>query len=276
MRTPLAVFLLLAVAFYCLPTAAAAQRVTGRVLDPDRAPISTAEITFQTEGGVVVLGMVSDREGRFQTLGISAGRYWVMVKRIGYESTQMGPLALSESDSIEVELFMAVDAIPLEAITVTASARPWWEHLEPPALWEFWDRKEHFERLGSGRFYTHGDLKPLGGQAVALAIGDLAPFMFAEAHPRRLSSFRIKGTVTISADGSACYPPVYLDGHLLEGMPLGGGRSEPAVIDDWISLSQIAAVEVYRGASDVPGEFRSFGANCGAVAIWSLRGPPRR
>jgi hypothetical protein len=264
MRFPRALTMGLVLAFSCLPTGVVSQQVTGLVLDPERNPIPTAEIRFQAADGSVVLGMVAGSEGRFRTNVIEAGHYWIMVSRIGYEATQIGPLALSEGDSIEVELFMDVDAIPLEGITVTVSARPWWEHLESPGLWEFWERKEHFERLGSGNFYTYEDLKPFGGSPAALAITDLAPFFFPENKNGWGNSFFIKGR-------SGCDPLLFLDGHLLRGL-----FGEPPVLDDFIPLSLIAAVEVYRGASDVPGEFRGYGSNCGAIAVWSLRGPPRR
>lgn len=272
MRTPLAVWFVCVYASVCIPPGVSSQQVTGQVLDPERVPISTAEIRFITEAGTVVLGMVSDRIGRFRANSIEAGHYWLMVRRIGYESTQIGPLALAEGDTVEVELVMAVDAIPLERITVTASARPWWEHLEPPALWEFWERKERSEKLGVGRFFTYEDLKPLGGSPAALAITDLAPFFFPESRSGVGTSFFIKGR-------TGCDPLVFLDGHMLRPikvMKSGVEIIEPPVLDDYIPLSQIAAVEVYRGASDTPGEFSGFGSNCGAVAVWSLRGPPRR
>jgi hypothetical protein len=272
MRSLFPRFLAFALAFISLPADVTSQQVTGQVLDPERTPISSAEIRFRTENGRVVLRTVSGSDGRFRAITIEAGRYWLLVDRLGYEAALVGPLALSEGDSIEVELFMAVDAIPLEPLTVTASRRPWWEHLEPPALWEFWERKQHFERLGSGNFYTYDDLKPLSGMPAALAIADLAPFFFPENKRGWGNSFFITGR-------SGCYPPIFLDGHQLTGSSKASGNSfarEPPLIDDWIHLSQIAGVEIYRGASDVPAEFRVLGSNCGAVAVWSLRGPPRR
>ena len=69
-----------------------------------------------------------------------------------------------------------------------------------------------------------------------------------------------------------CFPSVFLDGHPLRGPPLGAEISGPPILDNWIHLPQIAAVEVYRGASDTPAEFRNPGSNCGAVAVWSVRG----
>jgi hypothetical protein len=133
-------------------------------------------------------------------------------------------------------------------------------------MWEFWERKDYMERLGIGRFFTQEDLAPLGGLKAAQMVSDLAPFFVTESHPERVTSFYIRGRL-------GCYPPVFLDGHLITGSGGGAyGGSNPPVLDDWIHQSEIGAVEVYRGGSDVPGEFRVPGSNCGAVAVWSRRG----
>ena len=45
-------------------------------------------------------------------------------------------------------------------------------------------------------------------------------------------------------------------------------------IDDFVSLHEVEAIEVYRGASELPGEFHGFrgGGSCGAVVVWTKRG----
>lgn len=250
------------------------QIVEGRVIDLDAVPISGASVAFRLESRELIARVASDDEGFFRIGSIDPGEYFVVVGRIGYQSTTT-PLSLREGDSISVELRMAVEAIPLEPIVVTASPRPRWEYTEPPALWEFWERKDYMGKLGIGRFQTYQDLKPLQGSPVALAIVQLNPFLISKSHERRPNSFHIAGRL-------GCSPLVFLDGHRLRGeRELGGGtrmlgNNPPGpIIDDYISLSQIAAVEVYRGASDVPGEFREPGSNCGAVVIWSRRGTVR-
>ena len=44
-------------------------------------------------------------------------------------------------------------------------------------------------------------------------------------------------------------------------------------IDDFVSLSDVEAIEVYRGPSELPGEFHGMhsGGNCGAVVVWTKR-----
>ncbi len=235
-----------------------AQRVEGRVIDPEGVPIAGASISVQLETRELAR-IVSDDEGRFRFELADPGDFYVVVGRLGYRTTQ-SILSLRVGDSIAVEFHLSIEALPIDPITVTASARPPWEHLQPPGLWEFWERKDYMERLGQGRFFTADDLQPLGGQPVTLMVTSLVPFFFAESHPDRPSSFVLRGR------GGRCVPPLFLDGHLLRGL------SGPPVLEDWIHTSQIAGVEIYRGASDVPGEYRVPGSDCGAVAVWSLRG----
>ncbi|MBT8398222.1 MAG: carboxypeptidase-like regulatory domain-containing protein [Gemmatimonadetes bacterium] len=255
-------------AIVLLASPSSAQVVTGTVVDSTEAPVPGVEIRFSTEAARIVGTVLSDEEGRFIGPALRSGRYWLILNRIGYGRLEMGPLAVEEGDTVEVVLQMPLEPVPLAPITVTASPRPWWEHLEPPALWEFREREDYYTRLGAGDFFTYEELKPYGGQQAALTITDLAHHLFPDPHPVRRNSFRIKGF------GRECFPAIFLDGHVLHG-PGGAQGNEPPIIDDWIHSSQIAGVEVYRGASDVPGEFRIPGANCGAVAIWSVRGPRR-
>ncbi len=265
------------------------QTVEGRVIDPDGAAISGASIAFRLESRKLIARVASDEGGFFRVGSVDSGEYFVVVERLGYQTTTT-PLSLREGDTIAVELRMAVEAIPLEPIVVTASPRPVWEYTEAPALWEFWERKDYMETLGLGEFHTYQDLKPLQGSPVALAIIQLNPFLSAKQNEERANAFHIHGRLD-------CPLLIILDGHLLPPYQkpvrpgeevhieagTGAGRmglrrdlAPPGpLIDNYISLSNIGAIEVYRGASDVPGEFRHPGSNCGVVAVWSRRGTVR-
>lgn len=59
----------------------------------------------------------------------------------------------------------------------------------------------------------------------------------------------------------ACLPAVFLNGNHYRVAPQQG-------INEFNTAS-VAAIEVYRGASEVPGEFTGFNARCGAIAIWT-------
>lgn len=62
-----------------------------------------------------------------------------------------------------------------------------------------------------------------------------------------------------------CAPSYYVDG--IRQMGLDGG------IDRYFTPGQVEMVEVYRGVSQLPGEFADNQARrCGAIAIWTCRG----
>lgn len=63
--------------------------------------------------------------------------------------------------------------------------------------------------------------------------------------------------------------------YFLDGIPL---RMDLAsmTIDDYAFPSQVAAIEVYRRASELPLEFAGSDSRCGVVAIWTRRGNERQ
>ena len=252
-RLPFSVTPILSLVLACT---AAAQTIDGRVLDLEGSSIFGATISFRLESGELVARVVSNEDGDFQIQGIDPGTYAVWAERLGFQTTQSF-LSLLEGDSIGLELRMDEEAIPLDPITVIASPRPGWEHLQPPALWEFWERKDHYGRLGTGDFLTYEELKPLHGSPVAIAVTQLVPYIHAVANEDRRNIFHIQGRM-------GCPPLIFLDGHPLAGegglrpasgmgsrfmkgvVPIGEEPTYGPLIDDWISLDQVEAVEVGR------------------------------
>lgn len=265
------------------PGLGSGQLVSGRVVDPHGEAISGTRIVFRGGETQTVEEVFSDNQGRFLAVRLSPGVFRVRADRLGYQTTE-SDLSVQNGDSIEIEISMAVEAIPLRPIVVTASSRPIWEHTEPPGLWDFWERKTIHERLGIGDFLTEEELKPLGGMNAAQAIADLSLSLQALQHSENPGEILLRGRL-------GCQPLIWVDGRivsprmprssdpggggygtsqLIRNLPLGRGEDP---ISHYIHLSEIAAVEVYRGASDTPGEFRSgiYGSDCGAVVIWSKR-----
>jgi hypothetical protein len=280
------VLALVVVAALLSPAAVSGQSVVGRIINPGGGTIAGAVVAFRTESGRLAARVLSDDVGRFSVPSLPTGTLHVIVERLGFRPSE-SMLALSEGDTVQLDLILSVEAIPLDPIVVTASQRPFWEHLEPPGLWEFWERKDYHERLGLGSFLTEDDLKPLAGSNPAQAIADLHPFLQARSHTERSGSMLLRGRL-------GCKPLIWVDGRLVSPRrssafdPQGSERGQPSFvrrlspdpigrgedpISDYLSLSQIAAVEVYRGPSSTPGEYRSglYASDCGAVVIWSKR-----
>jgi hypothetical protein len=265
--------------------------VGGKVVFDDGVSASGARVSLFSANDSFAGKADANESGVFLFPEIAPGKYFIEVLGAGFETWQAGPVVLRKGDSLLVALSVAQDRVPENPVLILSSNRPWYEFLQPAGLWEYWERRERNEALGTGSFYTYADLWDWRGQPVTVTLSALSPFLYAEPSGAGLSGLQLKGS-------RGCTPLVFLDGHQLrqgtEGsekklnlgasfhQPETGGyhriaaRQEPVTpIDDFISVSQIAALEIYRGASDIPGEFRleEPGSQCGAVIVWSKRGP---
>lgn len=269
----------------CLLTAfeAQGQTLSGRVLDAGtESPIPDVALRlYSVEGEPVEFKRTSDGDGGFVFVEVAPGRYRLEGERLGYRTTASGVLVVHAGDTIALEFRMAVAAIVLEPLTVTASARPWYEHLTPPALWEYYERRDYLSRLGRGHFMGPQEIRNLAGMPVALAIGTV-PGMRAVASESSMGRFHLLGR-------QGCDALLFVNGHQVRlRAPLS--RADTAdvdfvpgperldwFVDDFVSLNEIEAIEVYRGAAELPGEFHGFSgnANCGAVIIWTKRAVAR-
>jgi hypothetical protein len=82
-----------------------------------------------------------------------------------------------------------------------------------------------------------------------------------------------------SRDGPSleCNAAVYIDGiRILEDRPLGPPASNAkglgVAIDELVSPSNVAGIEVYTRPSEVPHEFEALNASCAVVLVWTKRG----
>ena len=110
-------------ALVCLSAAsAAAQTVQGRVVElPDEAPIAGALIALvDSAGGEVVRGATSP-SGGFVLSAAGAGRYHILIRRIGQHPWRSPSFALAAGSTYPVTF--RVDARPYELPTLTVEAR---------------------------------------------------------------------------------------------------------------------------------------------------------
>jgi hypothetical protein len=110
-----------AAALCCAPVAAAAQQATilGIVADSGTGrPLENVVITLAT-GGQPAYRTLTDRNGFYQILGVSAGTYALRIRRVGYqEHEQIITLAAGEQRRVSVRLEQT--ALVLEGVVVTA------------------------------------------------------------------------------------------------------------------------------------------------------------
>ncbi|MFG1691427.1 carboxypeptidase regulatory-like domain-containing protein [Gemmatimonadota bacterium] len=150
MRSPL--LHLIPVLLFAAQAPAAGQILRGQVVDEDRSPVSSAEVSLMSETGEVLRGVESDGEGNFRFEEVSSGSYLLRVVRLGYESMTTQPVLVEEGSTVEVELRVAVDAIPLEPLVVRQRSQT--RRLDP-LIQGFYERRE----TGIGHFIAREEIE---------------------------------------------------------------------------------------------------------------------
>lgn len=262
-----------------------AQTLIGRVVDDDSgAPVADVEVRLvDSDGNPTGQRRLSGITGGFVFLDLDPGSYRLHASRLGYRETTGPFVDLQAGDSVEVDFRIAAEAVLIEPLTVTASARPWYEHLKSPVLWEYYERSEYLSRIGRGQFLDGDDLDNLQGMPLSMAVATL-PGMQAVTSDNSGSRFHLVGRM-------GCDALFFVNGRQVRlRAPVSREDTTDAIfdlapgpqkldwfVDDFVSMSEVEAIEVYSGASELPGEFHGFsgGANCGAVVVWTKRGVDR-
>jgi hypothetical protein len=113
-----------AVAFVCLMLVASnqmvtAQTVSGRLLDAQTGgPIPAATVALLDRHDQVIRTSETSPAGVFSLSADTEGRFRLRAEALGYLATRSTPIDLLADDVLEVELRLAIDAIPLDPLRV--------------------------------------------------------------------------------------------------------------------------------------------------------------
>lgn len=226
---------------------------------PEPAALDTAQligqvvsaIDGQAIGGAVVsllrsgMGAISDSSGNFNIPMTIAGTDTLDVRFVGYESGTV-ELYLEPNRVTRVVLLLSPTTIRVADLHVEI------ERTDTPALYAGFYRRKN---KGIGHFitpeeiarrqprYTTDMLRSVPGLAVGATIGGRAK-------------------VTVTRELIPCEPVVFIDGVPVPSMP----------VDD-ILATDLGAIEVYLGPSQVPAQFANLSqTSCGAILVWTRRG----
>jgi hypothetical protein len=233
----------------------------GRVVRAeDGRPLAGAEVRL-SDGAV----RITASDGSFAFDQRAPGRYTVGASFLGYADSE-GEVMLAGGGSMGIEIRIGIQPIELDAIVVEAV-----------------------------RFSSGGVLGDVRRRATS-AFGTV---LMGEELATRLRTARSLTWVlqehgaTVEANGrflrfsrTDCAPHVYIDGAKVTHLSRGGGPREakPPVLRqetpeeeaaravDLVHPAMIAAVEIYRGPAQTPGEFLDSDARCGVILIWTRRG----
>jgi hypothetical protein len=203
-------------------------------------PISGARVTIMDTR----VATTTDSAGRFAITGLRAGVFMIEIGAIGYAK---GSWRVTLTRRHVLTHGFDLDPLPFELPEVVVRAK------QPPFARRFADF-ERRRQAGMGAYVTQEQIE----RSNPTTLIDI------------LVSIRGVQQVCITNDCVAkmvrsppgCYPQYYLDGQ--ESTSYFARHTPP---------HDVRGVEVYRGASETPGEFQGSNSGCGVIAIWTKSAP---
>lgn len=222
-----------------LPRAAAAQSagsIVGRVVtSPERTPVAGARVFVQGSADTAVTA----GDGLFRLESLPVGRHVLRLDYLGMRSRDV-PVELDSRHPVSLDIALSMSVIPVAELVVTVDRR-----LPVNKLFDFYRRMAH----GQGVFFTRADVRARHPARITDLLRDVPGIQVGPPRPGRVY-------VTMGRR-PGCIPEYYVDGARAPGFDL-----------DDLQPSDLAGLEVYRGNSEVPMEFKAF-ERCGAIVVWT-------
>ena len=238
---------------------AAPGAIVGQVTDRDSGrPVNAASIALESLGGSEALHVASDRQGRFAIDVVPAGQYRLHVEHLGYGSVT-DTLQVPSRRTVEVHAGLSPDPIELDPIVATVVRNPVLE------MRGFYERKEWGEKLGTGHYFNREDIERRRPRHITHMVADLAGARLLGCTLRGCDAVRF-----VRSSPSCRRADMYVDGVLVKDA--FGQKHTILKFDEYMVPSEVAGIEVYKGASSLPAGFGGAAGQCGAVLVWTRGG----
>jgi carboxypeptidase family protein/TonB-dependent receptor-like protein len=243
--------------------------VEGRVVDPEGAPITGAEVVWQGDKRSVL----TRADGSFSLSVPLRAETVVLVRRPGYSAQA---LRVDLATGIwRGTIVLTPGSLRLPDIEVAA-------RYAKPAQYSGTTKYDDFfrrQKLGIGTFISREQIERMNVFHTIEILRDIPGIHVNVGIPGDPSTADIRIPRCESLDHKLGKVTVWIDGQMLiETSPLvadaghfGVGSANLAEMLQRISPAGIEMVEVFRGPSQIPGEFNWDG--CAAIAIWTRYNP---
>ena len=205
---------------------------------------------------------VSNDSGEYRLDAAASGRAKLMVRRVGFRpGSKRLSLASGDRKSVSFTLEGLVDELDAVVVTAREGANG--------RLREFWARR----MVGIGVFITRAEIERRHPPQTADLFQGVMGLRVVARGGGGESTKLVTGRQAISASpransaaSNSCAFQYYVDGIFMSPGTF--------TVDD-IAPSDIEAIEIFRGPSEVPARFRARETGCGLVVLWT-REPPAR
>lgn len=224
--------------------------ILGHVTDNSTGqPLAGATIRLRDAGR----STVTNSRGVFILGNLPAGLDVVEVEMLGYADHET-PVRVVGGRAQDMEVRLTTRPVELPPIMVTVRPRTW-----------FSDRSQLESRieLGNGIFLTRPELEKRAPVLLGDALRGLPGVQVIGSGGGLTAKYTVQLRGAANLNSEICQPMVWVD-----GVKWGNDGSAFNEVQGW----ELDAVEIYRGASEVPGEFAGGEARCGVIVVWTRRG----
>lgn len=210
--------------------------ITGRVLSAETGePIGGAEVRMEGTPH----GAVSSDNGLFRMEDLPEGEHRLTIEYMGAKSEQfLVDLGVRESVNVAFDLEMKVIPVPELEVSVN-------EDIPVGKLYSFHRRAES----SPGYFITREDIEERNTSRTTDILRQVPGL--------DIGAPRLGGSTVTMSRRDGCVPDYYVD-----------GARAPMFDMDNLKPIDIAGIEVYRGNSEVPAEFKH-SDRCGVIVVWT-------
>ncbi len=247
---------------------AGAQSVTGFVRDSAGRPLAGADVAIEA----LAKSTTTDASGRYRLSDIASGSRAVRARAVGHSASARIVQVGDGANPVDFVL----ERLPQQLDSVVVRDR---SRIAGVGLAAFDDRR----KLGFGKFIDAAELRANEHRSLADLMSSMQGVTLVK--PRRCKSLRDPNEhcdsnalkrIAMRGRGQPCAMQVVLDGATVFR---GDGRPVKDAEFDWegawdlntTAVSELAGVEVYRSASEVPVEFGGSAAGCGVILLWTRR-----